>query len=212
MPEVKYNKNQQRLYSHDYTQTELGEWVKKIYSGNFLETENGIDTVTSSWGRSADYYLHNTSIKKTISIINPKTILDYGCGESIVVENLQQEFPNIQYTKYDPYIERYKDYPIGQYDFIMCNLVIHLLNPDMKTYVIQELHRLNTGYVFVSVVITNIESNIDYSQNKFNNINRWKNEFKDLFDIVTYGGTRLVPEDLTHLKNKKIISFLLKNI
>jgi len=197
MPEVKYNEIQQRLYSHDYTQTELGEWIKKIYSGNFLGTENGINTVSPTWGRSTNYFLDNTPIKRIISVSDPKTILDYGCGESRVVENLQQEFPNIQYTKYDPYIERYKDYPSGQYDFIMCNLVLHLLNPDMKTYVIQELHRLTTGYVFISV-----------PQFRTVNINLWQNRFKGLFKICKYGET----ERLIDLKNTKITSFLLKNV
>lgn len=181
------------------TQTELGEWVKKIYSGNFLGTENGINTVSPTWGRSIDYYLDNTSIKKIISELAPKTILDYGCGESTVVGNLQQEFPDIQYTKYDPYVERYKDYPSGQYDFIMCNLVVHLLNPEMKKYVIQELHRLNTGYVFISVLT-------------FFTI-KWQNQFKDLFEICKCGETEYrESEKLTDLKNIKIASFLLKNI
>ena len=179
----------------------MGEWVKKIYSGNFLGTENGINTVSPTWGRSKNYFFDNTPIKKIISEVDPKTILDYGCGESRVVENLQQEFPNIRYTKYDPYIERYKDYPSGQYDFIMCNLVVHLLNPEMKKYVVQELHQLNTGYVFISA-----------PQLRVLNIERWQNQFKDLFkDLFTickYGETELVID----LKNTKITDFLLKNI
>lgn len=182
----------------NYTQEELGEWVKKIYSGNFLGTENGINTVSPTWGRSKNYFFDNTPIKKIISELDPKTILDYGCGESRVVENLQQEFPNIRYTKYDPYVERYKDYPSGQYDFIMCNLVVHLLNPEMKKYVIQELHRLNTGYVFISVLT----------------LKNWqKNQFKDLFEICKCGETEYSPlEKLTDFENLKITSFLLKNI
>ena len=182
----------------NYTQTEMGEWVKKIYSGNFLGTENGIKTVPPTWGRNPDYFFDNTPIKKIISELDPKTILDYGCGESRVVENLQQEFPNIRYTKYDPYVERYKDYPSGQYDFIMCNLVVHLLNPEMKKYVIQELHRLNTGYVFISVLT----------------LKNWqKNQFKDLFEICKCGETEYSPlEKLTDFENLKITSFLLKNI
>jgi len=106
---------------------ELGELVNKIYSEQYHNTDNGSHLGNPKWGKASHYKLSDSIlIEDRISIIDPKTILDYGCGKSVVVENLQQQFPNIQYTKYDPYINQYNHRPTGQYDFILCNLVIHL--------------------------------------------------------------------------------------
>jgi hypothetical protein len=181
---------------------DLGRYIKKIYSGEFA------DQYPPGWGRANDYRLHEgVSIQQLIPKINPKTILDYGCGESTVTENLQQHFPNITYTQYDPYVEKYNHYPQGHYDFVMCNLVIHLLNEKLLVHTINELHRLTRDYLFVSVVVLNNDTDFSFEDR----INHWHNNFKNLFEITEQGLILPNPE-LFHLKNRCIVTFLLKKL
>jgi len=179
---------------------DLGKYIKKIYSGEFA------DQYPLDWGRSKYYRLHEgVSIQQLIPKINPKTILDYGCGESTFIENLQQHFPNIQYTRYDPYIEKYNHYPDGQYDFVMCNLVIHLLNEELLAHTINELHRLTQDYVFVSVVVWSNHPEFSFEAE----VNRWQNNFKNLFEITEQGVIK-PGSDWFHLTDRCIVTFLLK--
>lgn len=131
---------------------QIEEYVRRIYSGEPGLRDEGC-------GRASNYYLEkNIPIEKIISVFRFNSILDYGCGMSTVTENLKKIFPNIVYTKYDPYVDQYSQYPTGQYDFVMCNLVLSMLRGDELVHTIQELHRLSLSYVFVCVNTKNLES------------------------------------------------------
>jgi len=75
----------------------------------------------------------------------------------------------------------------------------------MLLHVTQDLHRLGTGYVFVSVAV--MSNKPDFDLECF--INYWKNNFKDFFKIVKR--ELITPsEELPQLKDRQIATFLLK--
>ena len=192
---MKINTFPQTELSHD----ELGQWVKKIYSKELTD-------IPDEWGKASMYVLNKKiSIESLIKLIKPKTMLDYGCGQSTVIETLQQTFPQIDYAKYDPFVDEYNNYPTGYYDFITCCLVLHLLNKDILSHTIQELHRLSLNYVFVTVVIyETVDSSLEIQ------INHWINNFNTLFKIVT---KEIMPRHVyPNSKDMYTVHFLLKKL
>jgi hypothetical protein len=183
------------------TPTELEELVKKIYLG---EKDLGGITKSPNWGRSPMYFLSNqVPIYKLIEKLKCKNILDYGCGYSTVIDNLQSQFSNIEYAKYDPFIEEYNNYPVGKYDLVMCNVVLHLLDQSTLDHTIKELYRLSNSHVFVSV------ASFD---NQIENIkSMWENRFNPTF-VVLYKGVIDVPIERQSNNCSKHITFLLKKI
>jgi hypothetical protein len=182
------------------TWSELEEKVKKIYSDQLSD-----DIVPRpGWGKSPMYYISKDySIDKLIPVINCKSILDYGCGLSTVVDTLKQEFKDINYAKYDPFVSEYSGPPVKNYDLVLCNLVLQLLNPTLLDDAIKDLYQLSNEYVFVSV---NLHEECDVDQK----IIYWKNNLS-MFKIISQELSD-VETSAQAYNHTKILSFLLKKL
>jgi len=55
--------------------------------------------------------------------LNPKSILDYGCGRSSLIRNFWNDGKRELY-KYDPAIREYRDIPIEKVDLVLCTDVL----------------------------------------------------------------------------------------
>jgi len=182
----------------DLTWSELEEKVKKIY---FDQLSDDI-VPRPNWGKASVYYISkNHSIEALIPVIKCKSILDYGCGLSTVVDTLKQKFTNINYVKYDPFVDEYSSFPTGKYDLVLCNLVLQLLNPTLLRNAIKDLYQLSNKYVFVSV---NLHADCDIVQK----ILYWKN-ILSMFKVINQNLLDAMPEAQAY-NHTKILSFLLK--
>jgi hypothetical protein len=190
---------EQKLFP-ELTWLELEEKVKKIYSNQLFD--NAISN--PGWGRSSMYYINKDyPISKLIPMIQCNSILDYGCGLSTVVDKLKQEFKYINYSKYDPFVNEYSSLPEGNYDLVLCNLVLQLLNPTLLDSAIKKLYQLSNKYVFVSVTL-HAECNVNQT------IIYWKNNLS-MFSIINQDVSDI--EKLAQVDNyTMILSFLLKKL
>lgn len=62
-------------------------------------------------------------IKFWIEKFNIKSILDYGCGKSILIDCIEKDLA-IKVYKYDPAIKEYANLPKNKVDFIICTDVL----------------------------------------------------------------------------------------
>lgn len=144
---------------HLYYFTEPGfiDWMA-LYRFRFLErldfeTRAGRDQVTSFafkrdlpgyhetiaqyqemhsrfYGASA--YIHFEPIAKEVLLLNPGSILDYGCGRSDLVAHFWDDGAR-RIVKYDPAIPQWKDMPEGTVDLVLCTDVMeHIPMTDIE--------------------------------------------------------------------------------
>lgn len=70
-------------------------------------------------------------IKLIINEIRPQMILDYGCGQSLLFDLIEQE-TGIRCDRFDPAIEKINFIPKDKYDFIICTDVLeHIPENDL---------------------------------------------------------------------------------
>lgn len=54
-----------------------------------------------------------------IDYLQPKSILDYGCGKGTLIDGIQKRYPSIQCYKYDPSITEYDTIPVQYADMVL---------------------------------------------------------------------------------------------
>ena len=82
------------------------------------------------YGDSANAYIEQ--ITPEVIFLNPKTILDYGCGRSDLVAYFYKDGER-ELHRYDPGIPQYKEMPGGEFDLVFCcDVMEHILMRDVE--------------------------------------------------------------------------------
>ena len=87
-------------------------------------------------------------ISKMIRELKPKRVLDYGCGQSSLVNVLEKEFPNIEFEKYDPAIEEYETEPEGKYGLVICTDVLEHIPEEYLSTFLFKISNLSQNVIF----------------------------------------------------------------
>jgi hypothetical protein len=98
------------------------------------------------YGISSIYLLN--PIKNFIDEIKPKRVLDYGCGQSSLIDVLKREYPKIEFEKYDPAIEEYSEEPNGKYDFVICTDVLEHIPEEYLDEIIINIKNISDKIFF----------------------------------------------------------------
>jgi trans-aconitate methyltransferase len=157
----------------------LEDFVRSIYQGvpRPLRFNKSVTINPATWGQANNYWLSDTvDIIELIKITNPKSILDYGCGKSTVINNICKIYPDIDTCKYDPFIDEYSIYPTSKYDLILCNFVLQMLHDELLTNVISELYRLTNEHLFVCFPLYK-------EQQETRSVDKWIARFSYAFDV-----------------------------
>ena len=154
-------------------------------------------------------YNFNSQLKKIIKELNFTSLLDAGCGEGVTIKLLEEYLQNINCVGIDldeTHIQMSKEnapfckYKIGNiynlpfnkesFEIVMCLEVLeHLEKPDTA---LQELHRLSSKYVIISVPREPIWRLLNMARGKY-----WKE----------LGNT---PGHINHYNSKKIVNLIKK--
>ena len=154
-----------------YSEETVSEKYKKLLE---IEHQN------SKWGGTVSH--HITRIKNTITIIQPKTILDYGAGRG----TLSTCLPDRIITQYEPGIKHLSVTP-DPHDFVVCVDVLEHVEPDLIDKVLEDLRRvtLKTGFFTIS---TRLASRILTDGRNAHLIvepwSWWKIKIQEKFDIT----------------------------
>ena len=163
-----------------YTQEQIELYRSKHYDRE-LETisHKGLGT----WGGAKDYFLEYTEerilrLDTFLKSLKVKSVLDFGCGKGLAADTLKQTFPHFDITKYDPAIDKFNIYPTGEFDVVLCFLVIHLADPENQQRIAKELSTLSSRYI-VLTALADKESNNNYYPSLFPDfkvklLKRWK--------------------------------------
>lgn len=135
---------------HFYYWTEQGfidwmaQWRFRLLERSTFETEAGREGITSFafkrdmpgyhktleqyqnlharfYGSSA--HLHFEQISKVVLALNPRSVIDFGCGRSDLVSYFWKDGAR-RVAKYDPAIPQYKQMPDGHFDLLLCTDVM----------------------------------------------------------------------------------------
>jgi SAM-dependent methyltransferase len=132
--------------SHLYSQ-ELKTWNEHLFQSDYGWGNNQ----TYLFPLNADTILKDNDI---IKLIKPKSILDYGCGNGLVLQNICQTFPHIHAVGYDPFVGKYAEFPQGEFDLVLSYHAINNVEYDYWDETISKLQQLCKSNAFFKVVLT----------------------------------------------------------
>lgn len=89
-------------------------------------------------------------IEDIIKKNNYKVILDYGCGNSILYQKLEENL-KVKVYRYDPAIKGLEKIPPKNYDFVICSDVLHTVEEKNIDIVLEELKRIsNNCFIYLN--------------------------------------------------------------
>ena len=99
-----------------------------------------------SYGASHEDYLEEVSL--FIEYLQPKNVLDYGCGKGVMLNNLIKKYPKINFYGYDPAIPKYKEIPSQKIDMIINTDVLEHIPEEYLPEVMKEISSLCSNCFF----------------------------------------------------------------
>lgn len=97
------------------------------------------------YGASA--YLYFETIAKEVMALNPKSILDFGCGRSDLVAHFWKDGAR-RVAKYDPAIPQFKEMPDGQFDLVLCTDVMEHIQIEDVERILREIRAKSQTALF----------------------------------------------------------------
>lgn len=98
------------------------------------------------YGKGATDILPEISL--FIDFLQPKTVLDYGCGKGGLVRALVNKYPNIKVMGYDPAIPEFEKIPAPSFDFIVCTDVLEHIPEEELPETIERISNLSRNCFF----------------------------------------------------------------
>lgn len=164
-----YKPNEHFYY---WTETGFTDWMAeyrfRLLDKQYGETKAGREGITSfafkrdlpgyhetvdqyrqmyepNYGMSA--YLYFDKIAQQVKNLNPRSILDYGCGHSDLVAHFWLDGRR-KVAKYDPAIPQFKDMPEGPFDLVICcDVMEHIRMTDIDR-ILGEIREKSRNAVF----------------------------------------------------------------
>jgi hypothetical protein len=79
--------------------------------------------------------------------LNPKSILDYGCGRSGLIHYFWNDGKRTL-DKYDPAIREYRNMPDGEFDLVICTDVMEHIPKDSLRVVLKKIKLKSNNVIF----------------------------------------------------------------
>ena len=77
--------------------------------------------------------------------------LDYGCGKGLMLQHLQQKYPSIQFTGYDPAVEKYETMPVRNFQMLYSVDVLEHIEPEYLDGVLDNMNHLSNEYLWLRI-------------------------------------------------------------
>ena len=86
-----------------------------------------------------------------LSIRQPSSVLDYGCGKGVMLYNYQQMFEHIKFDGYDIAIDEFNKINQESYDVVFSNDVLEHIEPEYLPNIIKHIDSLAIKYIWLRI-------------------------------------------------------------
>ena len=138
--------------------------------------------------------LHLASAAKVVAEVNPKTILDYGCGRSDLLSHFWRDGERTL-ARYDPAINQTKRLPGGRFNLVLCCDVLEHIPMSSVARVLDEI-KDKSDTVFFTISTKLARAKLPDGRNAHVTLltrSEWKRWISDVF-----GFARLMPSEFEH--------------
>tara|TARA_R100000005_G_C4979981_1_gene190021 strand:- start:774 stop:1502 length:729 start_codon:yes stop_codon:yes gene_type:complete len=99
---------------------------------------------------SISYVLWDILIKPIVEKTNAKSVFDYGCGKQYLREYFEDM--GIEYTGYDPAIEKYSTLDLSkQYDLVISIDVMEHVEVEYQETILEDMSKLSKGFILITI-------------------------------------------------------------
>ena len=113
---------------------------------SYLDEYKTLHKVSPSFGSSAIGYLPELCL--VIDFLQPKTVLDFGCGKASLIKALVHRYPNIEFYGYDPAIPGRDVLPIEKADLVINTDVLEHIPEEILPDVVQKIASISENCFF----------------------------------------------------------------
>ncbi len=113
---------------------------------NYIEQYKLLYANESSYGGASIEFINEISI--FIDYLQPKTVLDFGCGTGELLNELVMKFPNINFIGYDPAIPGKDELPAGKFDLVINTDVLEHVPEYEIPALLEKISKLSSNVYF----------------------------------------------------------------
>lgn len=113
---------------------------------NYINQYKQLHHDKPDFGASSSEFLDEISL--IIEYLQPRTVLDYGCGKSTLIEVLATRFPEIIFYGYDPAIIGKETLPVKNCDLIINTDVLEHIPEQILPEIISEISSISQNVYF----------------------------------------------------------------
>jgi hypothetical protein len=93
-----------------------------------------------------------SSVKEFIEIYRPESILDYGCANGGLIEQIKKDFPTINPVDgFDPAVPKFEIIKEKSYDCVISNDVIEHIEPEFLDQTLRQIENLFESYAWLII-------------------------------------------------------------
>lgn len=129
--------------------------MSNFYSKEFQEKNIQAHSNDSKWGASSEYMFVIRKrlyyLQDIVTLLKPKSILDYGCGKGLALSSLKSYTPEIRLVKYEPFIDEFNSLPTETFDLVICYNVLQIVEAEYFDRVIDHIYSLSSKYILLAM-------------------------------------------------------------
>jgi len=91
------------------------------------------------------------SFKRYMSLWQPQTVLDYGCGKGVMLAHFREIYPEVKFTGYDPAMHMFNERPAKQFECVFSCDVLEHVEPEYIDQVLQDIHTYASNFVWLRI-------------------------------------------------------------
>lgn len=165
-----------------------------------------IHSSNSSYGSTSIDFLNEARV--IIDYLQPKSVLDFGCGKGALLNKLQELYPNILFYGYDPSIKGKEIIPVEKVDLVINTDVLEHIPENIIPNVLKKMSSLSDNVFFAlhhalaTAILPNGENaHITVKPKEWygeilSNYFKIVNQYNGKFDYTSFALTFNLPEDV----------------
>ncbi|MDY4841478.1 MAG: methyltransferase domain-containing protein [Alphaproteobacteria bacterium] len=100
----------------------------------------------AEFGTSSPLYYREVCL--AIDFLKPKSVLDYGCGKGLLLEQLKKKYPEIFFYGYDPGVEGKDTLPVKTADLVINTDVLEHIPENEIEDVVNQISKISSNVFF----------------------------------------------------------------